>query len=65
MLTDADREKIRDIIEASPADGKDNVGLRNVAQRLKLIYGESSSLAFEESDGRIRMTMRFPIKFVG
>ena len=65
MLTDADREKIRDIIEASPADGKDNVGLRNVAQRLKLIYGESSSLSFEESDGRIRMTMRFPIKFVG
>ena len=65
MLTEADREKIRDIIEASPADGKDNVGLRNVAQRLKLIYGESSSLAFEESDGRIRMTMRFPIKFVG
>ena len=65
MLTEADREKIRDIIEASPADGKDNVGLRNVAQRLKLIYGESSSLSFEESDGRIRMTMRFPIKFVG
>lgn len=65
MLTEADREKIRDIIEASPADGKDNVGLRNVAQRLKLIYGESSSLAFEESDGRIRMTMRFSIKFVG
>ena len=59
-LSDADRENIRSIIEADVLQGKANVGLANVAQRLRLIYKEQGSIDLMEENGLITIRLRFP-----
>ena len=60
VLTDEDREKIRQILSSTEAGGEPKVGLQNVAQRMKLIYGNAGSLTIDESGGNIRMKLSFP-----
>ncbi len=59
-MTDADRENIRR--QASDEDsGKGRVGLRNVFQRLKLLYGDAGELTIDEvSSGTILARLSFP-----
>ena len=47
-LTEADRKSIGLLLSGS-AEGGSQVGLRNVHQRLKLIYGEEGTLTIEET----------------
>lgn len=47
-LTEADRNSIGLLLSGS-AEGGSQVGLRNVHQRLKLIYGEEGTLSMEET----------------
>ena len=47
-LTEADRKSIGLLLSGS-AEGGSQVGLRNVHQRLKLIYGEGGTLTMEET----------------
>ena len=47
-LTEADRKSIGLLLSGS-AEGGSQVGLRNVHQRLKLIYGEEGTLTMEET----------------
>ena len=63
-MTDADRENIRNLL--APPEGESGqgtrVGLRNVSQRLALIYGEKSSLTVEEAKpGTILARITFPV----
>ena len=58
-LSQEDRENIRQILEAADAGGE-TVGLRNVAQRIRLIYGPGGTLTVDESCGNIRMKLSFP-----
>ena len=59
-LSDSDRENIRRIIEQTDTGGDTSVGLRNVAQRMKLIYGDKGSMAYREADGFVCFQLRFP-----
>ena len=61
-MTDADREKIRLLLQQSYTDGG-RVGLRNVHQRLMLIYGEESSLSITQTDhGTVLAQITFPLE---
>lgn len=61
-MTDADRENIRRLLSDADAGGG-RVGLRNVHQRLKLIYDTGSSLRIEETDhGTILARITFPME---
>lgn len=61
-MTEADRENIRLLL--SDADtGGGRVGLRNVHQRLKLLYDSRSSLQVGQTDhGTILARIRFPLE---
>ncbi len=59
-FSEADRESIRRILDAAGSGSKDGVGLQNVAQRMRLIYGDEGKLTVEESDGMIRTKLSFP-----
>ena len=48
VLTEADRQSIRELLSGAPAEGP-QVGLRNVCQRLRLLYGEEAELRVEET----------------
>ena len=63
-LSDTDRERIQNIIDFNGAQRKDNVGLLNVAQRLKLIYKEQGKIDLMESDGLITIRLSFPEKIL-
>ena len=63
QLTEADRESIRSVLDDTESGGRDKVGLRNVAQRLKLIYDDKGTLSCEESGGMIVMKLSFPENF--
>lgn len=60
-LTPADREKIRKLLLNEGDSTKDrhvSLGIRNVNQRLKIIYGENCGLTIEnEGDGRTISTL--------
>lgn len=59
-MTQADRESIRLLLSGSPEGGQ--VGLRNVHQRLRLIYGGDGKLTVEETDhGTILARICFPV----
>ena len=59
-MTDADRERIRILLSGESSDGS-QVGLRNVNQRLRLIYGSLASLRVEEmASGTILARIEFP-----
>jgi len=61
-MTEADREKIRLLLSDSYTDSG-RVGLRNVHQRLKLIYGTESSLWVTQTDhGTIMAQITFPLE---
>ena len=61
-MTDADRDNIRKLLGDSAAVGG-RVGLRNVSQRLKLLYGQRGSLTVEETErGTILARVCFPME---
>ncbi len=61
-MTEADREKIRLLLSDSYIDSG-RVGLRNVHQRLKLIYGTESSLCVTQTDhGTVMAQITFPLE---
>lgn len=49
IMTNEDEEKIADLLSDTPHEGKDgyNLGIRNVNQRLKIIYGEEAGLSIK------------------
>ncbi len=60
VMTDVDQEKIRKLLSEEPPEGS-RVGLRNVYQRLKLIYGSKASLLIEQTRaGTILAQIRIP-----
>lgn len=68
-MTEEDRENIREILQFTQADLREfrrergkHVGLRNVAMRLKLLFGEAASLTVEEkTPGMICASVRIPL----
>lgn len=61
-MTDADRENIRRLLEETAAEGG-RVGLKNVNQRLKLLYGHRGSLSVGETEnGTILARVSFPME---
>ena len=61
-MTEADREKIRLLLSGSDTDSG-RVGLRNVHQRLKLIYGAEGNLCVAQTDhGTIMARIVFPLE---
>ena len=61
-MTEADREKIRLLLSGSDTD-RGRVGLRNVHQRLKLIYGAEGNLCVDQTDhGTIMARIVFPLE---
>lgn len=60
VLTDADRETIRKLLSDDSPEGS-RVGLHNVSQRLKLIYGSRAALLIEQTRaGTILARIRIP-----
>jgi two-component system sensor histidine kinase YesM len=63
-MTEADRENIRNLLTHpnEETEKRSQVGLRNVSQRLGLIYGKKSSLTVEETKaGTILARITFPV----
>lgn len=61
-MTEADREKIRQLLSEAGTDSG-RVGLRNVHQRLKLIYGSESSLSVAQTDhATVMAQITFPLE---
>lgn len=59
-MSDADRENIRRLLSETELDSS-RVGLKNVSQRLRLLYGEESRLTVEEGGaGTILARLSFP-----
>ena len=59
-MTDSDREKIKRLLDDTAAEGS-SVGLKNVNQRLKLLYGSEGRLTLEETrSGTILARISFP-----
>lgn len=64
-MTEEDRQNIR-LLLSDGADGGSRVGLRNVHQRLKLIYGSDGRLTMEETPaGTILARICFPMAVRG
>ena len=60
-MTDADREKIRNLLHNPDASGS-RVGLSNVNRRIKLIYGNNAGITMEETENStIIARVSFPI----
>ena len=62
-MSEADRESIAEMLSSRVADTglSAQVGLRNVKQRLELLYGEKGSLRVEQcGPDRILASVRFP-----
>lgn len=65
-MSDEDRDRIRRMLDADAQEGGDTsiraqVGLRNVIQRLRLLYGDRGRLTVEEAPvGQIVVCIRFP-----
>ena len=60
QLGEKDRAVIERIMGNTPSGDEPQIGLKNVIQRLRLIYGSSASFSCEEADGLIRMKFTFP-----
>ena len=61
-MTESDREKIRLLLSDAYTDSG-RVGLHNVHQRLKLIYGTESSLCVTQTDhGTVMAQIKFPLE---
>ena len=65
QMTEEDRQNIRRLLSGEAEDGG-QVGLRNVHQRLKLIYGPEGTLTVEETTaGTILARISFPMAVRG
>lgn len=63
-LKPEDMCNIRRLLSADPGDPKrsTHIGIRNVNQRLKLIYGEAGALTIDNTDhGSVLARIRFPV----
>lgn len=61
-MSEKDRQKIQNLLSDNATEGR-SVGLRNVYQRLRLIYGEQGSLQLEETPAKtIRARISFPAR---
>lgn len=61
-MTEKDREKIRHLLSDTTEEGR-SVGLRNVYQRLRLIYGDRGSVQMEDTPAKtIRARICFPAR---
>lgn len=61
-MTDKDKQNIRNLLSDDAQEGR-SVGLRNVHQRLKLIYGEQGSITLEDTPAKtIRARICFPAR---
>lgn len=61
-MTDKDKQNIRNLLSDDAQEGR-SVGLRNVHQRLKLIYGEQGSISLEDTPAKtIRARICFPAR---
>ena len=59
-----DREKLDRLLQPDTTEAGDRVhiGVRNVNQRLRLLYGSAASLTINEiDDGTVRAEIRLPI----
>lgn len=62
VMDEADRERIRTLLAGDAGEMACGVGLRNVHQRLKLIYGDEAALEIGETGrGTILARIDFPI----
>ena len=60
QMTEADQENIRKLLSEDAQEGS-RVGLRNVHQRLRLIYGSKAALRIEQTRaGSILAQIRIP-----
>lgn len=60
-MNEEDRQSIRALLAGDSGEQESGVGLRNVHQRLKLIYGEKASLEVTETgEGTILARIGFP-----
>ena len=65
QMTEEDRQNIRRLLSGEVEDGG-QVGLRNVHQRLKLIYGPEGTLTVEQTpEGTILARISFPVAVRG
>ena len=65
QMTEEDRQNIRRLLSGEAEDGG-QVGLRNVHQRLKLIYGPEGTLSVEQTpEGTILARISFPMAVRG
>ena len=65
QMTEEDRQNIRRLLSGEAEDGG-QVGLRNVHQRLKLIYGPEGTLTVEQTpEGTILARISFPVAVRG
>ena len=63
-MTEADRERIHSLLTSDGPD-EGQVGLRNVNQRLRLIYGNAASLQVSETEnGTILARIEFPVEWI-
>ena len=61
-MTEADRENIRRLLSDTTSEGT-RVGLKNVSQRLRLLYGDRGSLTVGETgNGTILARVSFPME---
>lgn len=61
-MTDADRENIRRLLRETTSEGG-RLGLKNVSQRLRLLYGQRGRLTVEETEnGTILARVCFPME---
>lgn len=61
-ITPEDRQRIDTLLSGDPQEARNSVGIRNVYQRLKLIYGERGKLILEENcPGTVTATVEFPM----
>jgi two-component system sensor histidine kinase YesM len=61
-LTERDRTNIEQIMASAGSGDDTKIGLQNVAQRLRMIYGSENRFTCEEKDGMIHMRFSFPEK---
>jgi two-component system sensor histidine kinase YesM len=61
-MNEEDRAAVQTLLSAVEDDPavSSHVGLRNVRQRLRLLYGEAGELSLTEDDGRILARVSFP-----
>ncbi|MBR2605730.1 MAG: histidine kinase [Clostridia bacterium] len=61
-LTETDQQNIQELLESAESRQGGHVGLKNVHQRLRLLYGEKGRLSIENTDeGTILVRVQLPL----